>query len=64
MKLVFFLFLQWGKTSPLGLRVQVGPLIVPAPDGERIEQWWNDNWQGKSKVLGEKPASIPLIALH
>jgi hypothetical protein len=23
-------------------------------------QWWNDDWQGKTEELGEKPASIPL----
>jgi hypothetical protein len=25
-----------------------------------MEQWWNYDWQGKTKELGEKPAPVPL----
>jgi hypothetical protein len=24
-----------------------------------IKQWWKDNWQGKTEVHGEEPASVP-----
>ena len=25
-----------------------------------VERWWNDDWQGKAKVLGEDPFPLPL----
>jgi hypothetical protein len=25
-----------------------------------VEQWWSDNWQGKTKVFGEAPATVLL----
>lgn len=24
-----------------------------------MEHWWNDDWQGKTEVLGEKLVSVP-----
>jgi hypothetical protein len=26
-----------------------------------MEQWWNDEWQVKTKEQGEKPAPVPLV---
>lgn len=33
---------------------------VPTPyDEEDRRVWWNKNWQGKTKVLGEKSGQVP-----
>jgi hypothetical protein len=29
-----------------------------------MEDLWNDNWQGKSEILAEKPSTVPLFALN
>jgi len=26
-----------------------------------MEPWWDDDWQGNTKVLAEKPATVPLF---
>jgi hypothetical protein len=54
---------SWGgaRLSPLGTSATNWP-IVPAPD-DRWWVWnsrWNENWQGKPKYSGNKPAPAPL----
>jgi hypothetical protein len=29
-----------------------------------MEQWWNDNWLGKTEVLQENPVPVPFCPLH
>jgi len=29
-----------------------------------MEHWWNKNWQGKTKVLGEKHVPVSLCPPH
>jgi hypothetical protein len=31
---------------------------------KRMEHCWDNNWQGKTKVFGEKPAAVPLRLLQ
>jgi len=40
---------QWGQTAASN------GLTVPAPAEIIVEQWQNDNWQGRTKLLGVKP---------
>ena len=40
---------QWGQTAASnGLTVAAAAEII-------MEQWQNDNWQGRTKMLGVKP---------
>jgi hypothetical protein len=48
------------RLSHLVLWLQMGLLGQPWMIDERIEPWWNYNWQGKTEVLGEKPTQVPL----
>jgi hypothetical protein len=40
---------QWGQTAASN------GLTVPAAAEIIMEQWRNDNWQGRTKLLGVKP---------
>jgi hypothetical protein len=53
--------LGWGEIESVGTAVAKG-LLEPASD-RRMEHWWNDDWQGKPEVFGEKFASV-LFAHH
>jgi hypothetical protein len=51
-------FRPWREIESVGTAAASEPAI-PAPD-DRREHCWNDNWQGKPEVLGEKSAAVPL----
>jgi hypothetical protein len=41
MKLAVFYSSSGVKLNPLGLGLQVGPMIIPVSDGKKMEHWWN-----------------------
>jgi hypothetical protein len=52
-------FFEWCKLSLCTAAPNVLPVPAVGYRSVNMENWWNDNWQEKSKVLGEK--FIPLF---
>jgi hypothetical protein len=49
------IILGWGEIEPLGT-VAANRQVID----ERTECWWNNNWQGKTEILEEKPSPVQL----